>query len=173
MNALVKTANAISTCRAEEVAPQIMAFCRAVTPQFYKNMADVDLIAEKSSIELLTSNIEQECLAEMCKLAVLNYPRARSENAKEYFDINYILTFYKYAFNKVFCSSVEMPKNSNLIDSRFDPDTNILTETYEAPDGRKIIIREIIDASKFKNTSRFYSSKYFETLITDLSDVEI
>lgn len=170
MNALVTTTNAICECRAEEVAPQIMTVCRAVTPQFYKGMSDLDIKAEKASIELLTSNIQQDCLAEMCRLAITNYARARSENEKTYFDINYILTFYKRAFNKLYCESVELPKRSTLQRSHFDYDNNVLEEHWIAPDGRKIIIREIKEPSA---NGRTYSSKYFQAQFFDFDDIEI
>lgn len=173
MNELARTTNAICECEQKDVAPQIMTICRAVTPQFYKGMADIDLKAEKLSIELLTSNIEQVCLAEMCKLAILNYPRKRSESEKVYFDINYILTFYKQAFNKVFCDLVELPKKSKLIESHFDYDTCTISEMWEDPNGNVIAIREIADKAKEQNNQRVYSSKFYKSMITDLDEVEI
>ncbi|MBR2385693.1 hypothetical protein IKA92_07370 [bacterium] len=170
MNALVTTTNAICQCKAEEVAPQIMTVCRAVTPQFYKGMSDIDIKAEKASIELLTSNIDQQCLAEMCRLAILNYARARSDNDKTYFDINYILTFYKKAFNKLYCESVDIPKRSQLLKSNYDNDTNILEEHWRTPDGQEVLIREIRDENK---SGRTYSSKYWQTQYFDFDDAII
>ena len=108
----------------------------------------------------------------MCRLAVINYARSRSEDAKVYFDINYILTFYKQAFNKLFCESVKLPKNSTLESSFYDDDTKILTETYRAPDGQLITIKEIKE--KARKGERTYSSKYFANLICQgLDDIEI
>lgn len=173
MNALIKTTNAICECRAEDVAPQIMAICRAVTPQFYKGMSDIDIQAEKASIELLTYNIDQQCLAEMCKLAITNYAHARSNSEKVYFDINYILTFYKQAFNKVFCDLVELPKNSRLIKSCFDFDRNIISETWQSPTGEIISIREITERAKEKEKQRTKSSKYYKSLYSNLEEIEI
>lgn len=170
MNALVTTTNAICECRAEEVAPQIMTVCRAVTPQFYKGMSDLDIKAEKASIELLTSNIQQDCLAEMCRLAITNYARARSENEKTFFDINYILTFYKRAFNKLYCESVELPKRSKLQRSSYDYDTNILEEHWLTPDGQEVLIREIKEENK---SGRTYSSKFWQAQFFDFDDTEI
>lgn len=170
MNALVTTTNAICQCKAEEVAPQIMTVCRAVTPQFYKGMSDIDIKAEKASIELLTSNIDQQCLAEMCRLAILNYARARSDNDKTYFDINYILTFYKKAFNKLYCENVEIPKRSQLLKSNYDYDTNILEEHWRTPDGQVVLIREIRDENK---SGRTYSSKYWQAQYFDFDDAII
>lgn len=170
MNALVTTTNAICQCKAEEVAPQIMTVCRAVTPQFYKGMSDIDIKAEKASIELLTSNIDQQCLAEMCRLAILNYARARSDNDKTYFDINYILTFYKKAFNKLYCENVEIPKRSQLLKSNYDYDTNILEEHWRTPDGQVVLIREIRDENK---SGRTYSSKYWQAQYFDFDNAII
>lgn len=170
MNALVTTVNSICKCKAEEVAPQIMTVCRAITPQFYKSLSDLDIKAEKASIELLTSNIDQQCLAEMCRLAITNYSCARSDNDKTYFDINYILSFYKKAFNKLYCEMVELPKDSKLQDSQYDYDNSILEEHWITPDGRKVIIREIKEANK---SGRTYSSKFFQMDYVNLDDIEI
>lgn len=171
MNELTKTTNAISNCETKEIVPQVMAMCRAITPQFYKGMSDMDIKAEKLGIDLLTANIEQKCLGEMCKLAIMNYPRFRSENPKTYFDINYILTFYKQAFNKMFCELVELPKKSNRLKSSFDEELNILTETWETPTGEIVEIKEIID--KPRAHEHTYSSKYYSTLFDNLDDLEI
>lgn len=173
MNQLVETTSAICKCEVKDVAPQIMTICRAVTPQFYKGMADVDVKAERLSIELLTSNIEQECLAEMCRLAILNYPRSRSENPKAYFDINYILTFYKDAFNKVFCKQVELPKKSSLIKCDFDFDTYIVTETWKSPEGKTIVIKEIKNKAEDASKQITHSSKYYASLYSDFSDGDV
>ena len=170
MNELTKTTNAIINCAANEVAPQIMTVCRAVTPQFYKGMSDLDVKAERMSIELLTSNIDQPCLAEMCKLAVMNYARCRSENPKAYFDINYILTFYKQAFNKLYCEQIEIPKEASYISGSYDEDTHILTEIYEMPNGERITVREIKERQE--NSSRTYSSRFHQRLFNDLDDIK-
>lgn len=170
MNELTKTTNAIINCAANEVAPQIMTVCRAVTPQFYKGMSDLDVKAERMSIELLTSNIDQPCLAEMCKLAVMNYARCRSENPKAYFDINYILTFYKQAFNKLYCEQIEIPKEASYISGSYDEDTHILTEIYEMPNGERITVREIKERQE--NSSHTYSSRFHQRLFSDLDDIK-
>lgn len=158
-------------CDSKEITPQVMAMCRAITPQFYKGMSDVDIRAEKLGIDLLTANIDQHCLGEMCRLAVLNYPRFRSENPKTYFDVNYILTFYKQAFNKLFCENVEIPKGSEKIQSSYDDEQNILTEIWQAPDGAKITIKEIKD---YPNKSEhIYSSKFMERMFNNWDDIDI
>lgn len=173
MNELIKATNAISNANANEVSTQIMAVCRAITPQFYKGQTDLDLKTEKMGIDMLTSNIEPKCLGEMCRLAVLNYPRARSENEKTFFDINYILTFYKQAFNSMFCEQVELPSHSEMISSNFDNETNIITEKYQS-DGKLIEIREIVKPKKDKlKYERIYSSKYFSNQFNNLDDIEI
>jgi len=174
MNDLIETTNAIINCEPNNVAPQIMAVCRSVTPQFYKGMSDVDVKAEKMSIELLTSNIEQRCLAEMCRLAVLNYARSRSENSKTYFDINYILTFYKQAFNKLFCEMVDIPKKSEYVSGSYDYETHILTETYKSPTGEKIILREIKEVStNEEHLSHIYSSRFYNRMFDNFDDVDL
>lgn len=172
MNELAKTTSAISNCSAKEVAPQIMTICRTITPQFYKGMSDMDVAAEKLGIELMISNIDQHCLAEMCRLAVLNYPRFRSENPKTYFDVNYILTFYKQAFNQLYCDLIELPKKSQLKTSSFNNETNILTEVWETPSGEEVKIREICEPSK-KSYERVYSKKFYQSCISDIDELEI
>jgi len=173
MNELVKITSAISNCKSNEVIPQIMAMCRTITPQFYRGMTDIDLKTEKMGIELMISNIEQPCLSKMCELAVLNYARFRSENSKVYFDINYILTFYKQAFNQLYCYSKFLPKHSTREKWGYNYETHIISETWKSPDGKVIEIMEIMDKPKSSSEQRIYSTKYHENIIYDLEEIEI
>ena len=115
MNELVKITSQLSVCDKKEVSKQVMSICRAITPQFYKNLTTEDIKAEKMSIELLTAEIDGETLSEMCRRAVLNYAKERSLNNKVYFDINYILQFYKQSFNFVHCDNVVVSTKANKI----------------------------------------------------------
>ena len=80
-----------------DVAKTIYAFCRSVTPQFYKHTAE-EMNAAVTSIQMLIVNIREDVLAKMCELAVKSYPAARAKNSALYFDINYILQFYREAW---------------------------------------------------------------------------
>ena len=172
MNDLVmKTAREIGTCDRGEIAPQMMVMFRAVTPQFYKNLSDEDIEAERLGIELLIANIEQPCIAKMCELAVLNYPKSRSEDLKVYFDINYVLTFYKQAFNKIYCEDVDLPKGSKYLSGTYDESLHVLTEKYVTPDGEIITLREINEMPK--NSRRNYTSKTLDGLYMNLDDIEL
>lgn len=170
MNELVKMTNEIQLCDKGNVSKSIMGVCRAVTPQFYKNMTVEDIKAERLSIELLTADIDNETLAEMCKRAVLNYPKVRSENNKTYFDINYILTFYKKAFNDVHCNNIHLSKKATKIWEKFDNIKNILYQKW-VDNGQEINIAVILEENETKG--HFYSPKDYEMLFQDLDDVEI
>lgn len=101
MNDLTTTYNAITTEKdKQQVAKSIYAVCRTITPQFYKSQTTDEMRADVTSIYLLTRNIRQDVLAVMCQLAVDNYAQARARNSKQYFDVNYILTFYDKAWDK-------------------------------------------------------------------------
>lgn len=101
MNDLTTTYNAITYEKdKQQVAKSIYAVCRTVTPQFYKSQTTDEMRAIVTSIYLLTRNIRQDVLAKMCELAVDGYAQARANNDKQYFDINYILTFYNKAWEQ-------------------------------------------------------------------------
>lgn len=78
-------------------ARAVYALCRFITPQFYSKQTRDEAAATVSSIQVLTADIDGAVMAKMCEMAAKDYPRARSENPKVFFDINYILTFYKAA----------------------------------------------------------------------------
>lgn len=170
MNELVKITNEIQSCDKANVSKSIMGVCRAVTPQFYKNMSVDDIKAERLSIELLTADIDNETLSEMCKRAVLNYPKARSESNKTYFDINYILTFYKKTFNDIHCNNIKLSKNATKVWDRFDDKKNILYQKW-LDNGQEINIAVILEENEIRG--HLYSPKDFEIMYSNLDDVEI
>jgi len=148
-----------------------MSICRAITPQFYRGLKDEDVRAEKLSIELLTGNIDSAVLAKMCELAVTNYARARSEDKNTYFNINYLLTFFKQAFNLVWCNGVELPPNAEYASGEYDYTTNTLTELWQLG-GEKIIIKYITAPPK-RNCDHTYSPKYYDMLTAELSQIKL
>ena len=82
---------------ARDKARAVYALCRFITPQFYSKQTRDEAAATVSSIQVLTADIDGAVMAKMCEMAAKDYPKARSENPKVFFDINYILTFYKKA----------------------------------------------------------------------------
>lgn len=82
---------------ARDKARAVYALCRFITPQFYSKQTRDEAAATVSSIQVLTADIDGAVMAKMCEMAAKDYPKARSENPKVFFDINYILTFYKMA----------------------------------------------------------------------------
>lgn len=82
---------------ARNKARAVYALCRFITPQFYSKQTRDEAAATVSSIQVLTADIDGAVMAKMCEMAAKDYPRARSENPKVFFDINYILSFYKAA----------------------------------------------------------------------------
>ncbi|MCL2255836.1 MAG: hypothetical protein FWC11_03140, partial [Firmicutes bacterium] len=146
---LVKTKNDVSLT-SPTTAEHIMAFCRVITPQFYKGLSRTDMVAEKMAIEMLTSNIDPPVLQKMCELATQNYRIARSESPKTFFDINYILTFYRIAFNMVWCDDVEIPSCYECSsDATFDEATRIITERWYSESGSPDIIIKFIVERKY------------------------
>jgi hypothetical protein len=146
-----------------------MSVCRAITPQFYKNMEIDDIKAEKMSIELLTADIDGETLAEMCKRAVLNYPKARSENNRTFFDINYMLQFYKQSFNFVHCENIKISKEAIKIYEQYDYVKGILYQKWREPNGEEKMVGIIQEEMKRHQ----YSPKDYERMFTDIDDVII
>lgn len=169
MNEIVKITSQLQVCDRKDVAKQVMSVCRAITPQFYKNMEIDDIKAEKMSIELLTADIDGETLAEMCKRAVMNYPKARSENSRTFFDINYVLQFYKQSFNFVHCENVKISKEAIKICEQYDCVKGILYQKWREPNGEEKTIGIIQEEMK----GHQYSPKDYERMYTDLDDVII
>lgn len=165
MNEIIKITNEISRCERKDIAKQVMSVCRAITPQFYKAMSIEEIKAERLSIELLIADIDNDTIAEMCKRAIINYPKQRSENAKTYFDINYLLQFYKEAFNYVHCDSIELSKQAELIDSHYDEVRGIVFEKWN--DGG---VEKIIAHIQPHRDGRQYSPKFFQQQYTDLDE---
>ena len=150
----------IATAERSAVATAIMAVCRAVTPQFYKNQTDEEVQFEMANIQLLTGHIETPTLAKMCELAVKGYPLARSTDQRIYFDINYILTFYKQAFNIVNCHEMQVSVDATIQEVRYCPITSVVTEIWEC-NGQTWTIRAVIEPPK-RDTDHIYSPKYWE-----------
>ena len=169
MNELVNITNEIQQCDKKDISKQVMSVCRAITPQFYKSMTIEDVKAERLSIELLTADIDNNTLAEMCKRAVLNYPKARSLNEKTYFDINYILTFYKTAFNFIHCENVVVSNKAEKIWEFYDDVKGILYQKWKEPNGEEKQVAVIQD----KQGGHQYSPKDYQMLYDNPDEIII
>lgn len=152
----------------QSAVAQIMAMCRVVTPQFYKGLSQTDVQAEKATIELLTQHIDSTVISRMCELAIKNYGTARSDNSKIYFDINYVLSFYRTAFNEIWCSNINLPIDAKRISDEYDPISRIITEYWQDNNGKNYVIKYIADTDynvklQHDNASvRHYTPKYYE-----------
>jgi hypothetical protein len=169
MNELVNITSQLQQCDKKEVSKQVMGICRAITPQFYKNLTTEDMRAEKLSIELLTADIDNETLSEMCRRAVLNYSKERSLNSKTYFDINYILQFYRDAFNYIHCEKVDVSRNAEKIWQEYDCVKGILYQKWQEPNGEQKVIGVIQD----KDKGHKYSPKDYQKMYTNIEDIDI
>ena len=169
MNELVNITNEIQQCDKKDISKQVMSVCRAITPQFYKSMTIEDVKAERLSIELLTADIDNNTLAEMCKRAVLNYPKARKKKEKTYFDINYILTFYKTAFNFIHCENVVVSNKAEKIWEFYDDVKGILYQKWKEPNGEEKQVAVIQD----KQRGHQYSPKDYQMLYDNPDEIII
>lgn len=169
-NALATLTSSIATAPQNRVAAPILKMCTAITPQFYKNKSVAELQAEALSIELLTQNIAPPVLSDMCKLAICNYPIARSRNDRVFFDINYILTFFVQAFNKHFCEDVNLD-GYTYCGYDIDREMWILNEYWER-DGKRITVRQVLEESDKQRMAersweRQYSKAYWRKMEAD------
>ena len=169
MNELVNITNEIQQCDKKDISKQVMSVCRAITPQFYKSVTIEDVKAERLSIELLTADIDNNTLAEMCKRAVLNYPKARSLNENTYFDLNYILTFYKTAFNFIHCENVVVSNKAEKIWEFYDDVKGILYQKWKEPNGEEKQVAVIQD----KQRGHQYSPKDYQMLYDNPDEIII
>ena len=131
---------------ANAIAANIMAFCRVITPQFYKGLTRSDMAAEKLAIEFLTKDMDLPVLKKMCELAAQCYGVARSESGKTFFDINYIMTFYRAAFNEVWCYSVDIPEGYEWsCSTSFNETTRVITERWYLENAPDITVKFIVE----------------------------
>lgn len=103
--------NQQSKLDARNRAKTIYAICRSITPQFYKHTPE-QMTAALNTIQLLTQDIREDILTAMCDLAVQAYPKDRAADENVFFDVNYILRFYKKAWE------VAHPQGFNVVCSR-------------------------------------------------------
>ena len=164
MNEISVVVNSINTCDKKDISKSIMSICRMIAPQFYKKMELADIKAERTSIEVLVNNIDQNVLSDMCMLAINQYGQSRSKNEKEYFDINYIMKFYTKCFNFRYCEMIDIT-NYKYISGNYDKYTNVLTEVWKNDNaGTNIEIKYIPENDYKNNNQRVYSPKYFEKI---------
>ena len=132
MDEIVTLTQNIATTSKAKIAGVLMTVFRTITPQFYRGMSDKAVETEIQSIALLTHHIDNHTLAKMCELAIINYPKARSIDAKIFFDINYVLTYFKIAFNFIHSDSIDLPIEAEFVWSRhrYDHHTETIHETW-------------------------------------------
>jgi len=163
MSNLIKTSGGLAIKEKRAAVAHIMAISRVITPQFYKSLSDEDLKAEKVMIELLTGHIDAAVLRKMCELAVQNYGTARSDSNKTYWDINYILTFYRTAFNWIWCESIGLAESAKYRSSTYDRVSRIVVEEWECEEGIIQTIKYIME-EQYKDLQDPNSPKYFQML---------
>ncbi len=101
MNEITRVCNQITqTADKTLVAKIIYTLCRMITPKFYQRQTVAEMRAAVVSIYAVTKNIRQDVLSKMCELAVDNYAAHRADSQNNYFDINYILSFYNLAWEE-------------------------------------------------------------------------
>lgn len=167
MDELIKNTEII-TVEQQSPASQIMAICRVLTPQFYKGLSKADIKAEKETIELLTKHIDSLVIAKMCELAIKSYGTARSDNKHVYFDVNYVLSFYREAFNDTFCTNIKLPSNAERVGDEYDPESRIISEYWCGKDKKRYTVKYIADVmynEYLRNANgivRHYTPKYYE-----------
>ena len=89
-----------TSCLQNEVkddAKQILEMMKNITPQFYKNKKEVEIVAELNTIQYLIKDVPQDILSKMCELSVKKYPKRKIENESLVFNLEYILSFYEEA----------------------------------------------------------------------------
>lgn len=116
-------------------AKTIYALCRSVTPQFYKHTPE-EMNVMVTSIQLLIQEIREDVLAKMCEIAVREYPKSRSRSPKNFFDINYILTFYDKAWDEIrpkdYCYICEVCTEDGKLKVGYCRDCDFDTDTWKA-----------------------------------------
>lgn len=168
-NDLMKITNDIAFASKQEVAKMILKVFSAVTPKFYRGLTSESLKMELAGIELVIADIDSQTLAEMCKRAIKSYAIARSKDSNTYFDINYILSFYKESFDFVHSINVPLSRSAEEIEDYYDEVTNIKWQKWREKNG------EIVETASFvKDTkiSHKYSLKDYERMFTDLDNIE-
>ena len=137
---------------------------KKANPRLYKNFSDKDVASELESIAFVTSHIDNKTLKVMCEWAIKQYPIDESEKPNTTFNINYILRFFKTAFEYANSDSIEINRGSEVVHKYYDELSDIVYETWD-------------DHGEYKRTASFcthgdcggkYSKKFFEQLNKDL-----
>jgi len=168
---LLKTTNEIKNCELKDISKQIMTICRAISPQFYKSMSIEDMKQERYAIELLLNDIDQATIAEMCKRAITDYPRSRSQNNYTYMDINYILTFFKASFDFIHSDSIHLHANAVKLSGSYNEITKIITEKWN-DNGTIVEIKNFVNYNIDKNR-QIFSKKDMERLFYNLDGEQL
>jgi len=85
-----------------------------------------------------------------------------------------LITFYKKAFNSVWCDAVPVPKGSSRIYNKINRETSILEEIWEDKDGRKYEVKSIIEnPDKYIWESSIWSPKFGCLFSSTLENVEL
>ena len=153
----------------EEIGKMFIKLFCIFNPLGYRGISAEELENEIAGIEILIAGIDRQTLAEMVKRAVNKFVDKRRESGKIIFNINYIMEFYKEAFNYVYCDRFELPLGAERLESNFDEDSGIIEQKWRSKTG------EIVDikcyAKLMPESKRPYSHKDEEQLWTDLDSL--
>ena len=127
--------NGIRTSERKDTAKELYSFFRTVTPQFYKGQTETEIKQSIASIQILTSSIPSDMLAELCRIEVQEYPKQKSRNPNCFFNLDYLLMFRDKAKESL------RPKWANFV-LAFDTQTRVTTygdkqyldDNWEYPD---------------------------------------
>lgn len=153
----------------KEVALKLVKLFGLFNPAIYKAFTEEDLRNEIMAIEIMLSKIDNETVAEMIERAIGSYPQKRMEDKKLVFDINYIMEFYKEAFDYVHCERFELPLGAKRLTSHYDEKTGIIEQRWQSKTG------EIVDIKCFAmlmpESKRPYSKMDEAQIWTDLDSL--
>lgn len=155
----------------KEVALKLVKLFALLNPAIYKSFTVEELKDNIMATEIMISNIDAETLAEMIEMAIANYPQKRKENKKLVFDINYIIDFYKDAFDYVYCDKFKMELGATKLSSVYDANTGIIEQKWVAKTGEVVNIKCFAKLSP--ESKRPYSKKDEEQMWTDLDALKI
>lgn len=153
----------------------VMQVITAVYPNKYKNVKTQELLAETNGINMLTKGIDKVVLIEMCKRALNTYCVSNgneSNNKKVFFDINYIMRFYRDTFNDINCNFVKFDWHN----------AKKISQTEERLENRCLLVKQCwIDNGAEYNiqylTEPDYNYNYtpvdFKNMINTLDNVDI
>lgn len=168
-NEIELIAKGIAGSTKENASKELFKLFSILNPFAYRGLSKAEIDKEIAGIMILIGEIDCETLGEMVRRGVQEYSNKRLANDRLIFNINYIMEFYKEAFDYVHCERFELPLGAKRLTNHYDEKTGIIEQRWQSKTG------EIVDIKCFAmlmpESKRPYSKMDEAQIWTDLDSL--